>query len=317
MNLTLNHMDHIVSIWFLLLNLTVSYAVGSWFWDKFPKHTGESKFWKWLMVAFSFFIPVYGPLGLVIIFLLLGTRIKSAKEPGIIRFNEHLQHVEVLTLGNQQMSDYNWRDIKEMQPIVEILRGPDRELQKGAIDTLAAKGDIHSIKLLKDALGYANPEVRYFIVESLNKISKNYSDEIYAANLALEEEPDSRENMLRLAECYYELANSEIEDHSLNHYFYEQAERVFSKASKYTELEDPEKKKYGNTLQKIGRKKEAMDIFNALDKNQSMELDDMPDLMEIYFQQANYGKLSEIAQLYRDSEISTPNELEKSISLWA
>lgn len=314
MNLAPNHM---VFFLFLLLHLTVSFAVGSLFYYKFPRQTGESKFWKWLVIAFSFFIPVYGPLGFVILFLLLANRMKTIKEPGIIRLEEHLQHVQTLALGGRQMPDYNWKNSKEIQPIVEILRGPDRELQKGAIDTLTAKKDIHSIKLLKDALGYANPEVRYFIVESLNTISKKYSDEIYAAKLALEEEPDSGELLLRLAECYYELAKSEIEDQFLNHYFYEQAERVFSNARKYKELEDSEKKKYGNTLRKIGRQKEAMDIFNALDKNQTVVWDDMPDLMEIYFQQANYGKLSEIAQLYRDSKISTPNELEKSISLWA
>ncbi|MBT3245005.1 MAG: HEAT repeat domain-containing protein [Bacteroidetes bacterium] len=314
MNLALNHMD---SILFLLMHLAVSYAVGSWFYDKFPKYTGETKFWKWLMVAFSLFIPVYGPIGLVIVYLLLSSRVASINKPGKIRFEEHLQHVEVQTLENRQIPDYNWKDIKEIQPIVEILIGNDRELQKGAIDTLANKGDINAIKLLKDALGYAHPDVRYFIVESLNKISKQYSDSIYAAKSALDEEPGSAENMVKLADCYYDLARSEIEDHSLNHYFYEQAERFFSKASKYTELEDAGKKKYGNTLRYIGRYMEAVNIFNDLDSDRTKDWEDMSDLMELLFQEAKYGKLSEIAQLYRDSGISTPSKLEKSISLWA
>jgi len=170
--------------------------------------------------------------------------------------------------------------------------------------------------LLKDALEYANPEVRYLIVEALNKVSKMYCDQIFAEKNALEQDPESAENNLKLAESYYDLAHSEVEDHSLNQFYYEQAYFYFSETLKLGELKDPEKIKYGNTLRRLGRQKEALKIFEDLYPKPMSNWDDMPELLGMYFQAGYYSKLSKIAQLCSDSKISTPGEIKKPISLW-
>ncbi len=312
MNLDLNHIEYIL---ILSIHLWVSYAIGCWFYDKFPRQTGETRFWKWFVISFAVFIPIYGPLGLVIIYLLLAGKVEM-KEPGQMKFEEHLQHVRTHKEATRQLPEHNWKEIKEIQPIIEILKGNDVELQKGAIDTLSAKGDLQSVRMLKDALGYTYPEVRYFIVEALNKISKLYIDNIFAVKSALEHDQESAENLLKLAESYYDLAKSEVENLSLNHYFYGQADFYFSKVPRYRELENAEKKKHGNAFRKIGGQKEAMKVLNGLYPVQSIDIDEIPDLLDLYFQQANYKGLSEIAQLCRNSENSTFGELEKSISQW-
>ena len=245
MDLTTNHMFFLMVF---LLHLWISYAAGCWFYNRFNQEPGQAKLWKWLVTVFSFFIPIYGPLGFAIIYSLRAGKKNNEKESIIVEFEEHLQHIKMQPNASDQMVNHDWKEIKEIQPIIEILRGTDQELQKGAIATLAVKGDMHSIKLLKDALGYADPEVRYFVVEALTKISKQYIDKICIGKTALEHDPDSAEKMFKLAACYYDLANCKIEDYALNQVYFEQAAFYFSEAQNFRELKDPEKIKYGKNI---------------------------------------------------------------------
>lgn len=313
MDLVTIHINHYVVI---LIHLLTSYAVACWFYDKITGETGQAKLWKWIVTVFSFFIPIAGPLGLVIIYRLLAHKMKYTSDPFKINFEDHLQHIIIPTDVNDQKVDYNWKDFKEIQPIIEIFRGTDLELKKGAIDSLTVKGDMNSIRLLKDALDYSDPEIRYFIAEALTKISKQYSDQIFVAKSALEQDPGSEEKLLKLADCYYDFANCMIEDHTLNQYYYELAAFYFSEILKHRELTRLEKNRYSNALRHIGKQKEALDMVNTLAPAQKMNWDELSNLLELHFLSANYGKLSEIARLIRDSETSTNKEIEKSMSLW-
>jgi len=307
-----------IYLFIFIIHLLSSFYFGRWLQFQNKENRSQGRTWKWMGFIFSFFMPIFGMIGLLVVYQSLKHLKQSDTKPLNIRFDDHLQKDSSKDTEEIDFSQVlTWKEIKEVQPIVDIFNTQDIELQKGAIDSLAKEKNPESIKILKDVLEYAIPEVRYFIVEALSKISKYFGDKILLAKSELNKNPSSTANITNLADCYYEYAISNVEDDSLSNYYFKEATKYYKQVLELDYNNTPLILKYLEVIKKTGKYQEALEVFNKLkfvDIKDNIYL--LFTLMEIYFHLRMINKVKLLAQQIRKSGYQIPENINQVIALW-
>lgn len=301
---------------FFGIHIIVSVVIGYYLFHKLESDHVQAKTWTLLGLTFSLFIPFFGSIGIVTLHEFFLQKRKTGNDKPKIKCNEHLGYDS--SNSNQERvldESVDWKGVKEVVPMADVFKFMDIEYQKGAVDTLASKRDKKSIKILKDSLKDSVPEVRYFTVDALTKISKFYSDKILEAQLALKPEPDSVEKITQLGDCFYEYGVSGVEDEYLSNHYFNEAAKEYRKALK-NDQSVPLLLKYGEVLRKLGRLGEALEIFNQVTKEDKYNKKAMIGILDIYFQMGRNEEIKAIAIKIKKEKIILPQNLKKAFSAW-
>lgn len=309
--------DQYFILFFVIFHSSLSILTGYWLFHRFRDDKKRAGVWKWMAIIISFFIPVYGLIGIVSLFVILKRKSGISNAMTHLRFNEHLQKNSInQTEVEESDNSLNWKEVKEIQPIIDTLLDMDVELQKGAIDSLTAKHDPESIKILLDSLEYTVPEVRYFTVEALSKISKHYSDRILHIQQKIAGNPEMKSIVVKLADCYYEYAISNVEDKALSKYYLEQAAAQYSITLKDDNSNINVLTKYGDTLKRLERYREAIEIFRNVIEHDNKNISVLLNLIDVYFTLGNMDEVKKVARQLKESSVQVPEFINKAISVW-
>lgn len=302
----------------LFVHLVASVGAGFYLASRFPADRRQARVWKWLGIIFAFFMPVYGLLGIFSIYLLLRRKheSKGSYRP-VSTFDEHLRKDRLSAKTMMRtFIDVNWREEKEIQPLVDALKAVDVNLRKGAVDALAEKRNPEAIKLLAESLDNTVLEVRYHAVEALERISKSYGDRIMEAQEMLEETPNAYESIMALGDRYYDYATSAVEDVMLSEYYLYQA---FNQYTKAIEIDDSDAEllvRYGDILNRLGRDEEALKSYrNALGRDEDQRVDALVGLADVCLKMGRIKEVREIAQRLETATSVTPEVL-SATAMW-
>jgi tetratricopeptide (TPR) repeat protein len=276
--------------------------------------------WRKLGTLCSFFMPVFGMLGILSVYFALSMKRKrSDKTSGKLEFGEHLRKDRVSAMAETAIiTPVNWREEKEIQPLVDALKDSDVELRKGAVRELARLGDKDAIRILSNSLDNTMIEVRYHAVEELAKISKDFGDKIIDAQGKVEKNPQSKEALVELADSYYDYAMSDVEDKTLSDFYIRQAEGQYKKAVEMGVRTPKVLMQYGEILTKLERYAEALEVFKEVIQHRTVDfhVNALVALADLYFKMGNFQKVKEIsARLHGKEDLS--DEIKLAVSCWA
>lgn len=299
------------------LHTAISILAGYWFYFQFSIDHKQALVWRWLGFLFSFFMPIYGLFGIFFIYTALKWKTKSKDKASKITFDEHLRKDRITKAADETtLMNINWQEEKQIQPLADALKAMDVELRKGAVDALAAKGDRESVKMLADSLENTVLEVRYFAVEALAKISKNFGDKIIDAQKKAEAEPDSYENIIELANCYYEYATSNVEDKTLSEYYLRQASKEYENAIRMNQNDVQLLTRYGEILTRLDKFFDALKIFKHVAARDAKNVDAMVHMADIYLKMGKIRDVKKISKQIQTTTTSLPEEVQQAASVW-
>lgn len=308
-----------MTIYILLffLHTIISLSIGQWLYSRFSVDHEQAQVWRLLGILFSFFMPVYGAIGIFIIYLVLKHKSKTRKRTE----TDHLDHHMVKDRISAKAEDttligIDWQEEKEIQPLVDALSDIDHELRKGAVVALAEKRDPQSIKVLADSLENTVLEVRYYAVEALAKISKSYADRIIELQDKLEKNPASVENIVELANCYFEYATSNVEDENLSEYYLTHARDQLQKALKIKSDDAKLLLKYGDILTRMDKYEDALKVLNKVLTFDQKNIDVLIRLADIHFKMGSIKEVKIITKRIRFLYTKIPNEIQQAINVW-
>ncbi len=170
---------------------SVLFALSGCFWFKAQKNVfHEHFFYVALLSSFclSLFIVIGAPLFLILIFIFSHSEKRLFEEPEELEGDMGL-FLEILS--PEKMSEDMRETVHghlEIEPYVDILKGADDELKKGALEQLARVKTKDAIRLIQMALQDANLEIRYYASLKLKKIEDEFSEQILIAKEKLKKE---------------------------------------------------------------------------------------------------------------------------------
>lgn len=309
--------DSFYYIVILILHAGVSILAGYWFYFQFVIDLEQARVWRWLGFLFSFFLPVYGLVGIFFIYFALKKKASSKKQSSGRAFDEHLHKNRISAAARDlTLKNINWQEEREIQPLVDALKDMDVELRKGAVDALAAKGDHEAIRMLADSLENTVLEVRYFAVEALAKISKDFGEQIVAAQKKFQENPDSFQAITELANCYYEYATSNVEDETLSEFYLNQALAEYEKALNIKKDDTRVLTRYGEILVRLDKFQEALQTFENVAAHDKNNVDARVHLADIYFKMGKIKKVLKIVRQFKALSDNLPEEIRQAVSVW-
>ena len=115
----------------------------------------------------------------------------------------------------------------EIEPYVDILKGHDTELKKGALNKLSEIVDPNSVKIMRIALHDDNAEVRLMASKSLSKIEETINNELVSAIERVNKEPRNIDARNSLGTVYYRYASLNLHDESSQHFHLQNALNEF------------------------------------------------------------------------------------------
>ncbi|MBN2093315.1 HEAT repeat domain-containing protein [candidate division KSB1 bacterium] len=301
---------------FFSLHLSLCIIVAFWLNSQFLADRRQAQVWSSFGFLLCFFLPIFGVLGVIIVFLLLkySSRYKTTKKPS--EFDEHLRFDRLTAARDATINEINWVDELELQPLVDALKDADVNMRKGAIEALAKRQDRESIRALSDALENTMLTVRYFAVEALGKISKEFGNRILEVQKKLEKSPDSFNIILELANCYYEFATSEVEDVSLSRYYLTQAANQYSRALEIKSNDLQVKLRLGNIFARLGEMEKALSLLTAITDKDAQNIDAQLGLAEVYLKQGKIREVRNISKLLSRHPERLTDEARAAIQFW-
>jgi len=110
-----------------------------------------------------------------------------------------------------------------VQPLIDVLNAPDLEMRRAAVATLSRQADAGALRLLRDLLSDAQPEIRSDASIAVTRLEEelagalNDSLELWMADQA------HTERTLDLADQYYRYARSNVLDEMSQHVYFARA----------------------------------------------------------------------------------------------
>lgn len=301
---------------FFSLHLSLSIIVAFWLNSQFLADRRQAQVWSSFGFLLCFFLPIFGILGVTIIFLLLkySRRAKNSRQSP--EFDEHLRFDRLTAARDATIHEINWVDELELQPLVDALKDSDVNMRKGAIEALAKRQDRESIRALSDALENTMLTVRYFAVEALGKISKEFGNRILEVQKKLEKSADSFDIVLELADCYYEFATSEVEDANLSRYYLTQAANQYSNALKLKPNDLRVMLQLGNIFTRLGEKEKALSLLKAITERDSQNIEAQLGLAEVYLKQGRIREVRKISKILNRHPDRLSEEARAAVQFW-
>lgn len=310
--------DFYLYLMLLFIHAAISIGVGYWLYCQFAMNHKQAQIWRWLGILFCFFLPLYGLVG--ILFLYFAIRRKTKNQSATVSVAPSADHLRRKTIQTSSlegsMVDIDWQDERIVQPLIDALKGEDVEIRKGAVNALAAKKDPAAIKALADSLENTALEVRYFAVEALGKISKDFSDRIIDAQTAVEQNPGVYSYIVDLATCYYEYAVSAVEDKTLSEFYLRQAFNEYGKAFELNQTDMGLLIRYAEVLTRLDEFKKALELYQLAASGGNDKIDAMVGMADVCFKMGNLKEVKKIAKQLKASTEKMPEQVQQAVSIW-
>ena len=189
----------------------------------------------------SFFMPVIGLLGCILVYISMVGFIKSK---GLAEdYQEETSHVveeEVIpdSVKNHEAFLSNELDV---EPISDILTSDDPDMKRGAVDYLGRIGTPEAVRILKQCLADESPEVRFMSHTMLGRIDEKHIRRIKDIQENLDKASSEDQPILqeKLGYCYKAYADSELLEISTRDYYLKQSEEAYLANLKLTNSNDP------------------------------------------------------------------------------
>ncbi|MCI0512997.1 HEAT repeat domain-containing protein [candidate division KSB1 bacterium] len=300
-----------------LINLFLSILVAWWLNLQFTADRKQAWAWTYFGFCLCFFVPGFGLVGTLVLFFTIKRSSEITSKHKKINFQEHLRKERVLQLaGETTIHGIKWADELELQPLVDALQDADVNMRKGAITALAKKHDPVAIKHLSDALENTMLTIRYFAVEALGKISKEFGDRILAAQKKLEKQPHAFDRIMELADCYFDFATSNVEDVNLSHYYLVQAASQYHQAIKIQPQASQVSIRLGEIYARLGDYEQALTYYEPLYAREENNLEVLLGMADAHLKSGNFKKLREITQQLLANKHRISEEVLTAASMW-
>ncbi len=181
----------------------------------------------------------------------------------------------------------------EIEPYIDILRGRDTELKKGALNKLSEIVTPNSVKIMRMALRDENPEVRLMASQALSKIEEKINSDVASASERVSQSPRSIEARNNLGALYYRYALLDIHDETTRRFHLQKALNEF--LASLQENCDQEKilLLLGKIFLRIQNYQKAAEIFKKIIEFKPEELDPRIFLCNAYLGLKNFSSLQD------------------------
>jgi len=175
----------------------------------------HQRLWGRLFLSFGFFLPVFGWLLCLALYLFYVPPKDTQKifEHDPVFEDDQLS---VLELPEPAISENDQRqrllDAVDLMPLADILATQDSDLKRGAVEKLAQLASPEAIAVLQYHRSTPQPEVRFYIIAALTRCKKDMEEEIEAIRSALKKDPTNTGFRLSAARAYLKLAKSGLTD---------------------------------------------------------------------------------------------------------
>src|SRR3989338_1644227 len=200
---------------------SVMFDISGCFWFKAQKNVFHWHFFYFLLFSpfcLSLFVLIGVPLFLGLIFIFFRSEKRLFEEPEELG-EEMSQFLEILYA--EKMSEDIMETVHghlEIEPYVDILKGTDDELKKGALEQLARVKTKATTRLIQLALQDANPEIRYTASLKLKKIEDEFSEQIMIEKEKLKKEKTPQAHTL-LGNIYSQFCQMNLLDSVTQDYY--------------------------------------------------------------------------------------------------
>ena len=187
-----------------------------------------------LYIALSFFLPVFGAVGSLVIRLYHRYKANQAAVSDIVMegysvtdidddvsIQETIQRVDMKKLVHRELM---------VQPYFDIMQGPNRNLKKTLISKILNEWTPHGVELLKTALGDIDYDIRSYAATGLRAIEDQINERILELKEQLRAEPENVEIKLQLSRNYVYLVRRSIADPGLAENYLEICNNILQEA---------------------------------------------------------------------------------------
>lgn len=172
------------------------------------------------------FFPVLGLPGAALI--LVSRRFSRRK--GLVEVVGEEMRRTAKALGVERVDDLDAFLVEEasVEPILEILKGSDVGLKRGAVSLLGSIGGREAVTLLKQSLSDPSPEVRFYAHATLAKLEDSYAQEIKAAEVAAK--TDDAASWERLGDAFTRYAEAGLAEEVVRDRLHERAVMAYDRS---------------------------------------------------------------------------------------
>jgi len=242
--------------------------------------------------AFAAFIVLFFPvMGLPGVGLILLAH-KFSRRKGLVEVVTEEMKRAALAIGVERVDDLDSFLVEEasVEPILEILKGSDVGLKRGAVSLLGSIGGQEAVGLLKQSLSDASPEVRFYAHATLAKLEDSHAQEIKAA----EESAHAGDagSWVRLGDAFSRYSVSGLAEEVVRGQLLERAASAYDRALEANRDDSALLIKLGRLHLGNGRFGEARRRFEAVPDGDPARADALLGLCEIAYELRDHAALA-------------------------
>jgi len=153
-----------------------------------------------------------------------------SKRQGLVEIYSSEMKRAARMLGVERVEDMDSFLMEEasVEPILEILKGSDVGLKRGAVNLLGNIGGKEAVGLLKESLSDPSPEVRFYAHATLAKLDDSYTQSIKTAERQTQDE--ASESFAALGNAFVRYAESGLVEDVVRRQLLDRATRAFEQA---------------------------------------------------------------------------------------
>lgn len=172
------------------------------------------------------FFPVIGYVGMGYVLAVQ----QVSRRQGLVEVVSSEMKRAAKMLGVERVDDMDSFLMEEssVEPILEILKGSDVGLKRGAVSLLGTIGGREAVGLLKESLSDASPEVRFYAHATLAKLDDSYTQAIKTAERQVQE--GAQGALAALGNAFVRYAESGLVEDVVRNQLLERATLAFERA---------------------------------------------------------------------------------------
>ncbi|HLD73364.1 MAG TPA: HEAT repeat domain-containing protein [Bdellovibrionota bacterium] len=203
----------------------------------------------------------------------------------------------------------------EIEPYIDILKGRDPELKKGALNKLSEIVDPHSVKIMRLALHDENPEVRLMASKSLSKIEETMNNDITTALERINKSPQNAEVRNHAGALYYRYALLDLHDETTRRFHLQKALNEFLSSLQLSAKQPKILLLLGKIFLRINNFQKAKDIFKRIIELHPQSSDARIFLCNAYLGLRDFENLQSECNFIKNN-LTKKNNTQECVEFW-
>jgi len=248
----------------------------------------------------TLFMPVLGLVGFSLVLLSVKFVLK---QKGIVEdYRDTIEYIagEPLLPGLIQDVDAYMRQELNVEPILDIFRGHDENMKRGAINYLGRLGTPEAVRTLTRCLSDASPDVRLYAHSTLSKLDLAHNRRIQDAKGLIKKEGKKAEHHKALGLVYKNYAESGLLDTDTTNHYMNLAKLSLEQASSLADTDPEIPIILGKLHIATAQFDEAEKCYQEGLKSARQPLDFFLGLCEVYYEKGDMPALAATARQMRD-----------------